>query len=294
MCPWASWLPMPREPECRTTQTVSSSSRQTSTKWLPDPRVPSWSSALREPASGRGRCAGRWSRSQAAAAFDRRSAAASARRPVWPRPMPAGIACSMPDQHRAEVVGQVGGGEVGADGGHAAADVDADAGRDDRALGGDDRADGGAEAEVGVGHQGDVARRRSGSRDVRSACWRVDASRSDAQDQSRSVIFCGAMSASFGLGPPRRCVGPAGHRRERAVVDHRAFRSAHGEPHTPRGQKRPPPAAHPVGRGGPGEPPVGWSENRPLVAHSGMGVGQRCWAQVSWSMRSWSSGCFSR
>ncbi|HNI24169.1 MAG TPA: hypothetical protein PLK47_15335, partial [Plasticicumulans sp.] len=59
-------------------------------------------------------------------------------------------------QERVEVLGEIVGHEVGAHRGHAAADVDADARRDDRPLGGDDRADGGAEAEVGVGHEGDV------------------------------------------------------------------------------------------------------------------------------------------
>ena len=38
-------LPMLREPLCRRHQTAPSRSRQTSTKWLPDPSVPSWSIA---------------------------------------------------------------------------------------------------------------------------------------------------------------------------------------------------------------------------------------------------------
>jgi hypothetical protein len=43
MCRWASLLPTPREPECRNSQTRSSSSRLTSMKWLPEPRLPSCS-----------------------------------------------------------------------------------------------------------------------------------------------------------------------------------------------------------------------------------------------------------
>ena len=43
---WASWLPMPRDPECSITHTWSSLSRQTSTKWLPPPSVPIWRNVL--------------------------------------------------------------------------------------------------------------------------------------------------------------------------------------------------------------------------------------------------------
>src|SRR5690606_9625355 len=38
----ASSLPMLRDPECSTTHTAPSSSRHTSRKWLPPPRVPIW------------------------------------------------------------------------------------------------------------------------------------------------------------------------------------------------------------------------------------------------------------
>ncbi len=38
---------MPREPECRTTQTIPASSRHTSKKWLPEPSVPNCTSTFR-------------------------------------------------------------------------------------------------------------------------------------------------------------------------------------------------------------------------------------------------------
>ena len=60
-------------------------------------------------------------------------------------------------EQRLERVGQLVLGDVELGGDHAAADVDADRRRDHRALGRDHRADGGADADVGVGHEGDVA-----------------------------------------------------------------------------------------------------------------------------------------
>ena len=40
MCSLPRMLPIPREPECNTSHTRSSSSTSTSKKWLPEPRVP--------------------------------------------------------------------------------------------------------------------------------------------------------------------------------------------------------------------------------------------------------------
>ena len=51
MCFCASLLPTPREPECRNSQTRSASSSDTSTKWLPDPSVPSCCGQCRASAS---------------------------------------------------------------------------------------------------------------------------------------------------------------------------------------------------------------------------------------------------
>jgi hypothetical protein len=58
--------------------------------------------------------------------------------------------------HPAEVVGQVGGGEIGHCRDHAAADIDPDRGRHDRALCGYNRADGRALAPMHVGHYREV------------------------------------------------------------------------------------------------------------------------------------------
>jgi hypothetical protein len=58
-------------------------------------------------------------------------------------------------------------------GDHAAADVHTDRGRDDRAQGRDHRADGGADAEVHVGHRGDVLEHDRQARRVLS--WRLAA-----------------------------------------------------------------------------------------------------------------------
>ena len=43
MCRTAILLPIPRDPEWRNSHTVPVSSAVTSMKWLPEPRVPSWS-----------------------------------------------------------------------------------------------------------------------------------------------------------------------------------------------------------------------------------------------------------
>ncbi len=60
-------------------------------------------------------------------------------------------------EERLERVGQRVLGDVELGGDHPAADVDAHGRGDHRVLGRDDRADGGAQADVGVGHEGDVA-----------------------------------------------------------------------------------------------------------------------------------------
>jgi hypothetical protein len=57
---------------------------------------------------------------------------------------------------RAEVVGQVGVGQVGAHGGHAAADVHTHGGRREGLAHGDDGADGGALSIMDIGHHGDA------------------------------------------------------------------------------------------------------------------------------------------
>jgi hypothetical protein len=57
-----------------------------------------------------------------------------------------------------QVVGKIARGDVRGNRRHAAAEVDADRGRDDGAVGWDDRADGGAHADMGIGHERDVAR----------------------------------------------------------------------------------------------------------------------------------------
>lgn len=57
--------------------------------------------------------------------------------------------------NRSEVVWQLVGAEVRANGHQAAADVDANGGRDDGSLGGNDTADGGPDAPMDIRHGGD-------------------------------------------------------------------------------------------------------------------------------------------
>ena len=171
---------MPRLPECSTTHTRPRSSTHSSTKWLPEPSVPNclaafvaWSAA----SSVAGWCA---ASQRSALRADAVVALADAGRD---RPLDAA-------EQRLERVGQLVLGDVELGGDHAAADVDADRGRDDRALGRDDRADGGADADVGVGHEGDVAP-TIGSRAVFSAWRMVPGSMSLAQEMSLSLMVVG-------------------------------------------------------------------------------------------------------
>ena len=187
MCICASWLPMPRLPECSTTHTRARSSRHSSKKWLPEPSVPNclaafavcWSATARSPAGARA------SHSSALRAAT-----------SWPWPTPAGIACSMRPSSGSSVVGQLVLGDVELGGDHAAADVDADRGRDHRAPGRDHRADGRADADVGVGHEGDVA---LDDRQARRLLGLADGpgSMSLAQEMSLSLTWVG-MSPPFG------------------------------------------------------------------------------------------------
>ena len=137
---------MPRLPECSTTHTRPRSSTHSSKKWLPEPSVPNCLATLAaclSASSVAGLCAA-----------SHRSALRAAT--SWPWPTPAGIALRDAAEQRLERVGQLVLGDVELGGDHAAADVDADRGRDHRALGRDHRADGGADADVRVGHEGDV------------------------------------------------------------------------------------------------------------------------------------------
>ena len=147
MCIWASWLPMPRLPECSTTHTRPRSSTHSSKKWLPEPSVPNCLAALSAWAVDSS-VAGRW--------FDSQRSARVADLVVAPAHAGGHGPLDAAEQ-RLERVGQLVLGDVELGGDHAAADVDADGRRDDGALGGDHRADGGADADVGVGHEGHVA-----------------------------------------------------------------------------------------------------------------------------------------
>ncbi len=145
----ASWLPMPRLPECRTIQTRSRSSRQTSTKWLPLPRLPNcaaivavWRSVSSEAEPG--------GRPRASSAGGTSSSERSC-----PLPTPAGIRSRSKPCSVVEVVRQLGGAQVGLCRHHAAADVDPDRRRQEGVLGRHDAADGRAEAEVRVRHEAD-------------------------------------------------------------------------------------------------------------------------------------------
>ena len=143
-------LPTPREPECSTTHTVSSSSRQTSTKWLPEPSEPDWSIVLRQSLSECSTISGCESRGNHDCVADRVGCVSLA---------VVALADAGRDRardrvvQRREVVGEVGGTQVRARGDHPAADVDADCGRHDRAVRRDHRADGRADPDVRVGHQ---------------------------------------------------------------------------------------------------------------------------------------------
>ena len=146
MCICASLLPMPRLPECSTTHTRRRSSTQSSKKWFPEPSVPNcFAASVR--LVGR-QLGGRRVR--------REPALGVARDPVVTRPTPAGIAVLDAAEQRLERVGQLVLGDVELGGDHAAADVDTDRRRDDRARRRDHRADGRADADVCVGHEGDV------------------------------------------------------------------------------------------------------------------------------------------
>ena len=146
MCIVASWLPMPRLPECSTTHTRLRSSTHSSTKWLPEPSVPNcfatlvaWS--LRE--LGRRRVLGE---PQVGVARHLVVTLADTGRD------------RLLDAHeqRLERVGQLIFGDVELGGDHAATDVDTDRRRDHRVLRRDHRTDRRADADVRVGHEGDM------------------------------------------------------------------------------------------------------------------------------------------
>ena len=118
-------------------------------KWLPEPSEPSCSGQCGAPRRrpARRRAAPRSSSTRGSAVSPHLLVVAAGRQRT------ARAICSCRTRGPA---GEVGGGELGADGHHPAADVHADRGRDDRAVGRDDRADGRALAQVGVGHQRQV------------------------------------------------------------------------------------------------------------------------------------------
>ena len=138
---------MPRLPECSTTHTRPRSSTHSSKKWLPEPSVPNCLAtfvACSSASSVAGLCA---ASHRSALRADHVVALADTGRD---RLLDAA-------EQRLERVGQLVLGDVELGGDHAAADVDADRRGDHRALGRDHRADRGADADVGVGHEGDVA-----------------------------------------------------------------------------------------------------------------------------------------
>ena len=150
MCLPASLLPTPRDPECRNSQTRSCSSRLTSMKWFPEPRLPSCSrqfgeiiSALSAPA-----------RSSSSAI--RCSVPASWTSALY-LPADSGIAASIASRRTGQVAASpdVLRGELGAHRDHPAADVHPDRGRNDRTECRDDRADGRAAPEVRIRHERD-------------------------------------------------------------------------------------------------------------------------------------------
>jgi len=98
-------LPVPREPECSITHTAPASSRQTSMKWLPPPRVPIWRSSL----SVRSRRCLAWIASSRVASPDLASRVAwlsGRRRCSPPRPLPAGTQCSIAERSLARLSGR--------------------------------------------------------------------------------------------------------------------------------------------------------------------------------------------
>ena len=185
MCICASWLPMPRLPECSTTHTRCRSSTHSSKKWLPEPSVPNCFAALLA-WSSTSSVAGLCVASHASALWATWS---------WPLPTPAGIACLDAAEQRLERVGQLALGDVELGGDHAAADVDADRRRDHGALRRDHRAHRRADADVCVRHERDVALddRKSGGL-LRLA--KVSSSISLAHEISLSLMWLG-MSPSF-------------------------------------------------------------------------------------------------
>ena len=151
-------LPMPREPECSITHTRSSSSRQTSMKWLPPPSEPRCVTLCASRMAG---CLSSSSLQAVGQAAVGEQAADGVRHAVLPAALEADAAVRHgrldAEPQLGEAVRQVAGGERRAHRHHAAADVDADRRRHDRRPGGDDGADGGALAQVHVRHHGDVA-----------------------------------------------------------------------------------------------------------------------------------------